>query len=60
MSSEVIAGKRYPRGLTRKRYVKDGKKLPCTYLDLGRLPRNKGKEENKRSLAEFEKMAGIS
>ena len=60
MSKDFIAGKRYPRGLTRMRNFQDGKSLSSSYLDLGKLPRQISENEYKKNLEQYKKMANVS
>lgn len=60
MTKDISMGKRYPRGLHRRRNAKDGKNLTCSYYDLGRVPLNADENEYKKKLSEFKKMANVS
>ncbi len=54
MSQEVIVGKRYPRGM--RRIMKgEGKKISCSYYDLGKDLRNSSLEEYNNYVAEIKK-----
>jgi hypothetical protein len=54
MSQELIAGKRYPRGM--RRIMKDkGKKRSFSYYDLGKDLRNSSLEEYNNYVAEIKK-----
>lgn len=58
MTHDYIAGKRYPRGLTRKR--QSGEKGVCwSYYDLGKSMLDGGKEEYNKRMAEFKKMGNV-
>ncbi len=56
MSQDFIAGKRYPRGMRRKWSINgEGKKLSCSYYDLGKDLRNSSLEEYNNYVAEIKK-----
>ncbi len=57
MSEDLIAGKRYPRGMRRHGFLAgEDKKGFRSYYDLGKVLRNSSLEEYNKKVAEIKKM----